>query len=255
MARELSEMTHYQMVCEFNKAFDYTIYDIHNGNPLVLYPKESKYRYDLIYEEGIVELGRAIRTNNLIEMKDAIADLLYVLYGACYTFNFNPDIILETLVQYSLLSSKFFNNTNNIYKDIEHYIENIRIAIVDKKDITLLYGNIISLIWIVYYFSEVNKIDIDNIFLAVHLSNMSKLCKTEDEAIETVNKYNMKYENHSKYYELYCNKYGNDSELALSVYSPYDSPYYYKSGNYWLVKNKSTGKALKSINYKPVDLT
>ena len=36
--------------------------------------------------------------------------------------------------------------------------------------------------------------------------------------------------------------------------SPYDSPYYYKSDNYYIVKNKSSGKSLKSINYTPVKL-
>jgi hypothetical protein len=54
------------------------------------------------------------------------------------------------------------------------------------------------------------------------------------------------------YYQEFCERFGKDSEQAKDVYSPYDSPYYYKSGNYYLVKNKSTGKALKSINYTPV---
>ena len=36
--------------------------------------------------------------------------------------------------------------------------------------------------------------------------------------------------------------------------SPYDSPYYYELPelNKWIVKNKSTGKALKNIKYKEV---
>jgi hypothetical protein len=77
---------------------------------------------------------------------------------------------------------------------------------------------------------------------------MSKLCKTEDEAKETV----LSYENKYIIYKEACDKYGVESSEAKAVYSPYDSPYYYKSGDYWLVKNKSTGKALKSINYTAV---
>jgi hypothetical protein len=83
---------------------------------------------------------------------------------------------------------------------------------------------------------------------------MSKLCKTEDEAIKTVQFYKTKYEMYKNHYQEFCNKFGAESSEAKTVYSPYDSPYYYKSGCYYLVKNESTGKALKSINYTPVEL-
>ncbi len=65
-------------------------------------------------------------------------------------------------------------------------------------------------------------------------SNMSKLCKSIEEAEATVKDYQEKYNNGT---------------------SSYDTPYYYelKPGLY-VVKNKSTGKALKSINYTPADL-
>jgi predicted HAD superfamily Cof-like phosphohydrolase len=75
--------TPYEKVCDFNKAFDYKVYSLHEGNPLLLNPKEAKYRYDLIHEEGVVELGMAIKKNERVETMDGIADLLYVLYGAC----------------------------------------------------------------------------------------------------------------------------------------------------------------------------
>jgi hypothetical protein len=81
---------------------------------------------------------------------------------------------------------------------------------------------------------------------------MSKLCKTEDEAKETVAFYQTKYEMYKNHYQEFCDKFGPESFEAKTIYSPYDSPYYYKSGDYYLVKNKSTGKALKSINYTPV---
>ena len=64
---------------------------------------------------------------------------------------------------------------------------------------------------------------------------MSKLCKSEAEAIQTVKKYQQDY---------------------LSGKSPYDSVYYHKLDNseLYVIKNKSTGKALKSINYTKVEL-
>jgi hypothetical protein len=63
---------------------------------------------------------------------------------------------------------------------------------------------------------------------------MSKLCKSEQEAIDTVEKYLLDYQS------------GN---------SPYNSPYYEELPEIgkWMVKNKSTGKALKSINYTKVN--
>ena len=56
-------------------------------------------------------------------------------------------------------------------------------------------------------------------------------------------------------YDEYSNIYGKNSPLTASVYCPYDSPYYIKkTDQIYLIKNKSTGKALKSINYEAVNL-
>ena len=74
----------------------------------------------------------------------------------------------------------------------------------------------------------------DKTFALVHDNNMSKLCKSEQEAQETV-----------KYYTDNKEKFG------------YDSPAYRKAPDnvHWVVYNQSTKKVLKSINWKPVDLT
>ena len=65
---------------------------------------------------------------------------------------------------------------------------------------------------------------------------MSKFCQTEELAQATVDSYKKKFEE------------GN---------SPYDSPTYRLSsdGKYYVVYNETTGKILKSIDYKPVDLS
>ena len=59
---------------------------------------------------------------------------------------------------------------------------------------------------------------------------------TQDMAQATVNDYTAKY---------------------VSGNSPYDTPYYYELPELgkWIVKNKSTGKALKNIKYKKVDFS
>jgi predicted HAD superfamily Cof-like phosphohydrolase len=239
--------THFEKVCDFNRAFDYKVYSIHDGNPLELYPKESKYRYDLIHEEGVVELGMAINSNDRVETMDGLADLLYVLYGACYTYDLNPDNILN-------ICSKTSDENNDYYKMLLENIEYVRLCLLEKKNILELYSSLIKTIINTYQLSSSLKININKVFNIVHDSNMSKLCKTEEEAKETVSFYENKYKMYINHYHEYCDKFGKNSEEAKTVYSPYDTPYYYKSGNYYLVKNNSTGKALKSINYTPVIL-
>ena len=234
-------MSDFEKVCEFNKAFDYKVCDELN-------PKDAKYRYDLIYEEGIVELGRAIRLHDDKETKDALGDLLYVLYGACYTFNFNPNLYLTSELE------KEVDIKTVSYEDIVNSIEEVRISLLYTRILNDACNNILTVIIYVYKFAYSLNIDIKDVFNKIHISNMSKLCVSEEEAFQTVDHYNKKYQIHCEKYDNYCNNYGSDSPEALSVYCPYDSPYCYKSGNYWLVKNISTGKALKSINYKPVEL-
>ncbi len=73
-------------------------------------------------------------------------------------------------------------------------------------------------------------LDLDQAFDIVHQSNMSKVCKDEDEAKATV-----------AYYEANRDKLG------------YDSPAYRQSpdGNGFVVFNQNTMKVLKSVNYTP----
>ena len=56
------------------------------------FPKEKivKLRYDLIHEE-LRELQNAMTTRNLKEIADALADLLYVTYGAGHAYGINLD--------------------------------------------------------------------------------------------------------------------------------------------------------------------
>lgn len=250
----------YEKVVEFNKAFDYKVYPIHEGNALELYVSDAKYRYSLIHEEGIVELGRAIHLNDRVETMDGIADLLYVLYGACYTYDLNPDTMINNIYKsytefYNKVKLEVLNNDieyKDYYKMLSENIENVRECLLDKKDTIELYAILIKTIINTFKLGFSLRIDINKIFDIVHSSNMSKLCKDEEEAKETVSFYKAKYELYISHYHEYCEKFGHNSDEAKSVYCPYDSPYYYKSGNYYLVKNKSSGKALKSINYTPV---
>ncbi len=236
------QKSNFQLVCDFNQTFDFPVYPLET-NPFHTQVKSCQYRCDLIKEEGIVEFGQALSDNNLVEMLDAVCDHLYVLYGACYTFSLNPDLLI-------LIKSNSIN-TNNITKLIKTHFgltntitelyesncdleKKLREAMLETKDIIEVESLLIELIINTYNIGFNLTDRLDEAFLNVHESNMSKLCKSIDEAEATVKDYQEKYNNGS---------------------STYDTPYYYElKPSLYVVKNKSTGKALKSINYTPADL-
>ena len=123
---------------------------------------------------------------------------------------------------------------NNNYKTLEKYCKLYNTNTLDNinkfKNISNYINNILrwvySYIYLIGYYANTD-------FDIVHNSNMNKLCDTLQDAQNTVIDYNNKF------------------MLGLS---PYDSPYYYELPELkkWIVKNKSTGKALKNIKYQKV---
>ena len=155
--------TNFTDIKEFHSCFGLLIKDKPYHEIFEQDKKTVKLRIDLI-EEELNELKEAIKNRDMVEIGDALADILYVTYGAGASFG----------------------------------------------------------------------IDLDKAYKLVHESNMSKLCKSEKEAIETVEWYKV-------------------NKLDI-----YDSPSYRKckfDEKYWVVFNESSGKILKSINYSAVDLS
>ncbi len=231
------DKTDFEKVCEFNKCFDFPIHEDMSD------VKCLKLRLDLIKEE-IDELIEAYNTNDYIEEQDACADILYVAYGMAYTYKWNSDQYFKE--KYFLKNE--INTNITLFKNL-HYPENVNkqklidmlfdiyqdlVEATSIKDTEMTLDILHKLIYHIYMFQHTANYDSDRVFTIVHESNMSKLCKTEEEAIQTVNKYLEDYKN---------------------GVTKYDSPYYYKLDNgLYVIKNKSTGKALKSINYIKVKL-
>lgn len=308
--------TNFQKVQEFNRAFDMVSKEPANyvsgeidklGRPQIdafihirpqLFtdsPKIIKLRLNLIDEE-IEELNHAIEINDFIETRDALADILYVVYGMADVLGINIDTLFyETIIRNEIISfneknAQLFSNSsliNNLskyvnqdetndkpigisnfdavrfaydtiskeefsknsmeynLKIIQNYIneyykilENYCLSDVEKslESFSKIGNYIYNLLKYVYTYSYIAGIDANADFAIVHSSNMSKLCDTQEDAIATVADYIEKY-NAGK--------------------SPYDSPYYYELPELgkWIVKNKSTGKALKNIKYNKVDFS
>ncbi len=103
---------------------------------------------------------------------------------------------------------------------------------IDQKNMTEVIDALTDILYVVYGAGAAFGINLDKSYDIVHKSNMSKLCKNESEAIETVNDYKKKF---------------------LEGDLKYDSPSYKLApdNQHYIVYNQSTGKILKSINYTP----
>ena len=104
---------------------------------------------------------------------------------------------------------------------------------VENKDFVETIDGLADLLFVTYGFFSSIGIDADKAYDIVSESNMSKLCKTEEEAKKTV--------------EFYLKE--NPQR--------YDSPSYRRSDDNinWVVYNKSTMKILKSYKYTPANFT
>ena len=76
--------------------------------------KINELRFNLIKEE-LEELRTAIDTKNLVEVADALTDILYVTYGAGHAFGINLDKCFDEVQQSNM--SKLDDHGNPIYND------------------------------------------------------------------------------------------------------------------------------------------
>ena len=76
--------------------------------------KINKLRIDLIKEE-LDELQEAMKNNDLLEVADALTDILYVTYGAGHAFGIDLDKCFEEVQNSNM--SKLDENGKPIYND------------------------------------------------------------------------------------------------------------------------------------------
>ena len=76
--------------------------------------KTNKLRIDLIKEE-LEELQQAIKDKNLLEVADALTDILYVTYGAGHAFGIDLDKCFEEVQNSNM--SKLGSDGKPIYND------------------------------------------------------------------------------------------------------------------------------------------
>lgn len=245
--------TNFQKVIEFNKVFGIFVSEKEIPNIFIDKPDLVKLRYSLIDEE-INELIDAFKTQDFIEIIDALSDILYVVYGAGCSFGIDIDSLFK--IKYNqnknsnyqtvlaikktntpILKNIFYNsNYLSNKKELKVLIETLNQLNMElKKNINncnfeLVKTNLVEIIYLTYSIGIYIGINLDHSFDIVHKSNMSKTCLSDIEAQNTVQWYKENSTN-------------------------YDSPNYRKSecNKYYIIYNQSTGKILKSINYTPAN--
>lgn len=115
-------------------------------------------------------------------------------------------------------------------KLIEEEFNELKDAIKDKN-MKEVADALTDILYVVYGAGHAFGIDLNQTFNLVHNSNMTKACSSEDEAKNTV-----------EYIKNTQKNFNPDYKLA-------------KTGDKWIVYDKNTGKILKNMNYKAVDLS
>ncbi len=103
-------MTNFEKVKIFMKTFGQEVKEKSSFSS----DKINQLRVNLIKEE-LEELKIAIDSKNLIEVADALTDILYVTYGAGHAFGINLDRCFDEVQQSNM--SKLDDNGNPIYND------------------------------------------------------------------------------------------------------------------------------------------
>lgn len=89
-------MTNYEKVKEFNRAFNLAVPNYPKLGIFKSEPDLVKLKLDLIVEE-VEELKKAIDDESMIEVADALGDILYVVYGAGISFGLDMDKIFSLI--------------------------------------------------------------------------------------------------------------------------------------------------------------
>ena len=103
-------MTNFEKVGKFMKTFGQEV----KSNSSLSSDKINNLRISLI-EEELEELKQAIREKNLLEVADALTDILYVTYGAGHAFGINLDKCFEEVQNSNM--SKLDDNGKPIYNE------------------------------------------------------------------------------------------------------------------------------------------
>ena len=118
-------MTNFEKVKQFMQTFGQEV----KTNPSFSDEKTNQLRLDLITEE-LEELKNAMNTRDLLEVADALTDILYVTYGAGHAFGIDLDKCFDE-VQNSNMSKlgkdgkPIYNDSGKVMKGPDYFKPNL----------------------------------------------------------------------------------------------------------------------------------
>ena len=119
-------MSNFNKVKTFMETFDQEV----KTKPSFSTDKINSLRYDLIKEE-LEELKEAMKNKDLLEVADALTDILYVTYGAGHAFGIDLDKCFEE-VQNSNMSKlgedgkPIYNESGKVMKGPKYFKPDLR---------------------------------------------------------------------------------------------------------------------------------
>lgn len=108
--RAHGDPTNFELVGDFMESFGQDV----NDEPTLRDSQTQQLRYDLIDEE-LEELKMAFDNDDVVEIADALTDLLYVVYGAGHAFGIDLDDCFLEVHESNM--SKLGKDGRPIYRD------------------------------------------------------------------------------------------------------------------------------------------
>ena len=124
----MSDMSNFNKVKAFMNTYGQDV------NEKASFPEDTivQLRVDLI-EEELNELKEAIKNNDLVEVADALTDILYVTYGAGHSFGVDLDKCFDEVQRSNM--SKLGEDGNPIYNESVKVMKGPNYSAPDLKKI------------------------------------------------------------------------------------------------------------------------
>lgn len=110
--------TNFQKVGQFHTVFGHPIHAHVQKDVIMQNPKLAELRLNLI-EEEFNELKDAVKANDMVEVVDALSDILYVVYGMGHAFGINLDKSFDLVHESNM--TKLCKTENEAKESVEHY--------------------------------------------------------------------------------------------------------------------------------------
>lgn len=225
-------MKHYDQVVEFMKTFGQ---DVHT-TPVAPTTRVANLRIELIREELEDELVPAINTDDIVEIADALTDILYVAYGAHAAFGTLPSesgkYVNPVDLTRSVRAPTVFeaNNAVDMMRDGVYKLGSLFSENQAYGFESIAPDALDTIIASAYRLAWQCGIDIFKCFEEVHSSNMSKVCKTRIEAENSI-------------------QWRIDNAASSDVVANYTGAYVEEVNGFFVIKRRMDGKGLKGRNY------